>query len=152
VENIIWPPNIVRIDGKCLFKNTNIKKVDLSDCIHLTYICDNFCEDTAITDLIFPKNVQHIYDLYNNKSLISLNLQNCTHLQSIGYDFCANTNIQYIKFPRSLQKISSYVCRNSTGVRELDFIECKDVCIETDEMCSVETLKVYSINNLSPYL
>jgi hypothetical protein len=149
IEHIIWPPNIKCIKDNCLQYNYYIQKVDLSYCTQLSVIEDNFCINTNITDITLPVSIKIItFDfLYNNKALTHLDLSYCIQLTSIDCGFCADTNIKSIRFPKSLQKIAGGICYGSNP-QELDFGECKDIKINTYMMCEVETVKLYSIDNI----
>jgi hypothetical protein len=152
IDNIIWPPNIKIIQSSCLYNNMCIQKIDLSYCDQLTLIEDGFCENTNITDITLSVSIQTIsFDfLCNNKVLTHLDLSYCIQLTSIGFGFFENTNIQSIRFPKSLQRINNNICYNSI-LQELDFSECKDIKIDTYMMCKVNTLKLYSIDNIATF-
>jgi hypothetical protein len=149
IEHIIWPPNIESIQFNCLYNSICIKKIDLGYCDKLMTIGSHFCENTDIVELILPVSIQNIYYYFctNSKALIHLDLSHCIYLAFIKSYFCSDTNIQSIKFPKSLQKIGSCICCNS-HVKDLDFSECKDLKIDIYFMCSVKTLKLYSIDNI----
>jgi hypothetical protein len=149
IENIIWPPNINTIERILLYKNFCIKTVDLSNCNQLTVIENDFCSYSGVVNIILPISIQTISHGFcnSNKYLATLDFSYCINLRYIGLYFCTDTNIQSIKFPKSLQIIDPYICFNS-DVQELDFSECKDVRIYTFHMCSVEILKLYSIDNI----
>jgi hypothetical protein len=128
IEHIIWPPNIIKIHGDCLKYNTCIQKIDLSYCNKLIAIGFQFCEHTNIVNIILPVSSY------------------CINLKHIESSFCANTNIQYIKFPKSLETINDICYESNTN--ELDFSECKNLKIHIYEYFKVETLKLYSIDNI----
>jgi hypothetical protein len=150
IQHIIWPPNIKIILSCCLAYNIYIQKIDLTYCTSLTDIGSNFCQYTNIVHLCLPISIRTIsFNFCNhNKTLIHLDFSLYINLAYIGSYFCAYTNIQYIKFPRSLQIIDYYVCCDS-NVNEIDFSECKSLCMNTYKMCKGKILKLYSINNIN---
>jgi hypothetical protein len=148
IENIILPPNIESI-GRCfVFGSKQVKKLNISHCNKLTSIGDYFC--SHVSDIIFPISIQHIYSFCfrGSKNLTFLDLSYCVNLTYIGHGFCKYVKIQYIKFPESLQSICAGICYKSENVKKLDFSKCKVVKINTSNMCKVESLKLYSIDNI----
>jgi hypothetical protein len=151
VENIIWPPNIKIIQSECLSGNIYIRKIDLSYCNQLTYISGGFCRSTNIVDIILPasiRNIDHSFCAFN-KALTQLDISYCIHLIFIGSGFCAYSNIQSIRFPKFLKEISHTIGYKSEFLQELDFSECKDIKINTFNICNIITLKLYSIDNIA---
>jgi hypothetical protein len=150
IENIIWSPNVSYIRNNCLEYNNYIQTINLSYCNQLMYIESNFCCHTNIVNIFLPVSIQKIDACFfqHNKALTNLDLSYCVHLFNIGDYFSKDTNIQSIIFPKSLQTILHGICFNSKNVKELDFSKCKDIKISTLYMCEVETLKIYSIDNI----
>jgi hypothetical protein len=149
VEHIIWPPNITNIQYDCLWENYSIQIVDLSYCIQLTNIDDFFCNVVDIIDILLPislKNITYGFCRFTG-NVKSLDISHCINLTHIGEFFFSDTHIKYIKFPKSLRKILNGIAYGSNA-KELDFSECKDVLISTLGMSRVETLKIYSIDNI----
>jgi hypothetical protein len=149
IKNIIWPPNIINIRDKCLKYNIYIQIINLSYCNKLKEIEHCFCENTNIVEIILPISIQRIsYGfLYDNKTITYLDLSYCINLTYIDSGFCGNTNIHYIKFPKPLQTMLNRICYESY-IYELDFSECKNVKIHIYNFCTVETLKLYSIDSI----
>jgi hypothetical protein len=146
IEDIIWPPNITRIQSDCFYNNRYIQKVDLSYCNQLTIICGSFCECAINVDVILPISIEYIgfNFLLHNEKMRRLDLTLCINLTRITSYFCVATNIQIIKFPKSLRKIGEGL----SGVQELDFSICENVKINTEDMENINTLKLYSIDNI----
>jgi hypothetical protein len=123
---LILSPHLMELPIRFLYGNTYVKKLDMSKCTKITKLCNYFCVDNIVEHIIWPPNIETIYDncLRDNRYLQKLDLSYCKQLSYIGPDFCSNTNVIEIILPVSIQEISFNFCKNNKTLKYLDISHC----------------------------
>jgi hypothetical protein len=143
-NKLVLGPKIDYLPEKFLFEDSCIKELDMSQCINLREIPDQFCMYTCIETIIWPPNIVSIHRecLRGSICLRKADLSYCTRLSNIGMIFCGYTNITELILPESVTRICLYFLVCNKTLEYLDLRHCIKLetiiscfCSETNIKC-----------------